>query len=474
MDTSQRPAMGHVFYPNIGFLSAAATAGIALLAVSATPAGAFLFNTQRQSAPMPEVSQPSMVRPARPAPTATAARAKEKEKEKPAENADLSAKAKEPLHIMISIDKQQLTLYSGTHPIAHTRVSTGTPGHPTPTGVFSVIQKDRWHRSNLYGDAPMFYMQRITWSGVAMHQGVVPNHPASHGCIRLPEAFAKQLWGTTKLGVRVIITRGEAAPAPFSHARLFTLKREPLEAKREAPATDGSADLVKAASQAFARSQAFSKTDVTTTDTFKLSDPAFDPARAPMLHKPADIVATDMVKSAYNAFELRRVKPAQRAAAAIAPRTDDFSVERPLKPGPIAVFISRKEGKLFVRKGFAPVFDVPVTIAQPDQPLGTHVYTALAVNEDNATLRWTVVTVPNNTAAAAKKPQAGKKGEPVVAAAPAMPPSTAAGALDRITIPEEALDRISELMSAGASLVISDQGLGGETGNGTDFIVVTR
>ena len=471
MHTSQRPAMGHV-YSNIGFLSAAATAGIALLAVSATPAGAFWFNNSSQPVAMPGYSQPSMVRPARPAPAATAAR-REKEKEKPAadENADLSAKAKEPLHIMISIDKQQLTLYSGTHPIAHTRVSTGTPSHPTPTGVFSVIQKDRWHRSNLYGDAPMFYMQRITWSGVAMHQGVVPNHPASHGCIRLPEAFAKQLWGTSKLGARVIITRGEAAPAPFSHARLFTLKREPLEAKREAPATDGSADLVKAASQAFARSQAFSKTDVTTTDTFKLSDPAFDPARAPLLHKPADIVATDVVKSAYNAFELRRVKPAQRAAAT-APTTTDATVERPLKPGPIAVFISRKEGKLFVRKGFAPVFDVPVTIAQPDQPLGTHVYTALAVNEDNATLRWTVVTVPNNIAPA-KKPQAGRKGEPVVAA-PSLPPSTASGALDRVTIPEEALDRIAELMSPGASLVISDQGLGGETGNGTDFIVLTR
>jgi hypothetical protein len=136
------------------------------------------------------------------------------------------------------------------------------------------------------------------------------------------------------------------------------------------------------------------------------------------------------------------------------------------------VFISRKEGKLFVRKGFAPVFDVPVTIAQPDQPLGTHVYTALAVNEDNATLRWTVVTVPNNIAPA-KKPQAGRKGEPVVAA-PSLPPSTASGALDRVTIPEEALDRIAELMSPGASLVISDQGLGGETGNGTDFIVLTR
>ena len=126
-----------------------------------------------------------------------------------------------------------MTLYSDGQPIAHSRVSTGTPSHPTPTGVFSVIQKDRWHRSNLYDDAPMFYMQRITWSGVAMHQGIVPNHPASHGCIRLPEAFAKQLWGVTRLGVRVIVTRGEVTPAPISNARLFTLKREPIEPRRQ-------------------------------------------------------------------------------------------------------------------------------------------------------------------------------------------------------------------------------------------------
>ena len=80
----------------------------------------------------------------------------------------------------------------------------------------------------------MYFMQRITWSGVAMHQGIVPNHPASHGCIRLPEAFARQLWGVTKLGARVIVARGEVAPVAISHARLFTLKREPLEAKQRA------------------------------------------------------------------------------------------------------------------------------------------------------------------------------------------------------------------------------------------------
>ncbi len=113
---------------------------------------------------------------------------------------EILAKGKGPWSVLISIDKQQLTLYSGDQPVAHSKVSTGTASHPTPTGVFSIIQRNRWHRSNLYGNAPMWFMQRITWSGVAMHQGVVPGYPASHGCIRLPEAFARQLWGITQHG----------------------------------------------------------------------------------------------------------------------------------------------------------------------------------------------------------------------------------------------------------------------------------
>src|SRR5215813_13581011 len=111
------------------------------------------------------------------------------------------------LSIVITNEKQRLTLYSDGEPIAHSRVSTVVPGHPTPTGVFSIIQKDRWHRYNIYYNAQMYFMQRITWSGVAMHEGVVPNSPASHGCIRLPGAFARQMWGITRLGVRVIVAR---------------------------------------------------------------------------------------------------------------------------------------------------------------------------------------------------------------------------------------------------------------------------
>ena len=86
------------------------------------------------------------------------------------------------------------------------------PGHPTPIGLFSVIGKERWHHSNIYCGAPMPFMQRITWSGVAMHSGVVPGYPASHGCIRLPAAFAPQLWGMTKMGARVVVARRETIP----------------------------------------------------------------------------------------------------------------------------------------------------------------------------------------------------------------------------------------------------------------------
>ena len=124
-----------------------------------------------------------------------------------------------PLHIVISIKQQRLTLYANGQPFAHSPVSTGVPGHPTPQGVFSVIQKNLHHRSNIYSAAPMPYMQRITWSGVAMHQGMVPGYPASHGCIRLPREFAQRLWGITRVGARVIIAQDDVVAQRRSRMR---------------------------------------------------------------------------------------------------------------------------------------------------------------------------------------------------------------------------------------------------------------
>src|SRR5262249_44437344 len=98
-------------------------------------------------------------------------------------------------------------------------------------------QKQRWHQSNIYSGAPMPYMQRITWSGIALHAGVVPGHPASHGCIRLPAGFAVRLWGMTRLGARVIITRGNVTPYVIDHPRLAGLVKPPDPAPAPPPVT---------------------------------------------------------------------------------------------------------------------------------------------------------------------------------------------------------------------------------------------
>src|SRR5262249_19072336 len=134
-----------------------------------------------------------------------------------------------PLVIAVSIGTQRVKIYDANGFFAEAPVSTGMPGHPTPTGVFSVIEKDRYHHSNIYSGEPMPFMQRITWSGVAMHAGVLPGYPASHGCIRMPESFAIKMWGWTKMGARVIVTPGElSTPVSFAHPLLPAMKVVPV------------------------------------------------------------------------------------------------------------------------------------------------------------------------------------------------------------------------------------------------------
>src|ERR1700733_6565538 len=141
-----------------------------------------------------------------------------------AKNARPEDDPKGPLQIIISIADQRVSLFDNGALIARSPVSTGTQGHPTPLGVFSVISKQRWHRSNIYSAAPMPYMQRITWSGIALHAGVVPGHPASHGCIRLKNDFAVRLWHLTKRGTRVIIAHGDVQPVEITNPHLFQPK----------------------------------------------------------------------------------------------------------------------------------------------------------------------------------------------------------------------------------------------------------
>jgi L,D-transpeptidase catalytic domain len=144
-----------------------------------------------------------------------------------------SAKPQGPLIIAISIEKQTVKIYDDNGFFAEAPVSTGMKGHPTPMGVFSIIQKHKLHHSNIYSGAPMPYMQRITWSGVAMHAGVLPGYPASHGCIRMPLAFAVKMWNWTKMGARVVVTPGEIKPTSFSHPLLVAQKVVPQPAAPE-------------------------------------------------------------------------------------------------------------------------------------------------------------------------------------------------------------------------------------------------
>ena len=117
-----------------------------------------------------------------------------------------------PVTVIVSLKTQKAYAYRNGVVIGVSTVSTGTRGHATPTGVFTVLQKDADHVSNLYKDAAMPFMQRLTWGGIAMHAGNLPGYPASHGCIRLPMAFAKLLFGITRMGVTVVITQDALVP----------------------------------------------------------------------------------------------------------------------------------------------------------------------------------------------------------------------------------------------------------------------
>jgi hypothetical protein len=117
-----------------------------------------------------------------------------------------------PVLLVVNTKTQRATVYRNGIPIAATTVSTGRPGYRTPSGVFTILQKHVEHYSSKYDNAPMPYMQRLTWSGIALHAGKLPGYPASHGCIRLPAGFAKLLFGVTKLGMTVVVTDQASIP----------------------------------------------------------------------------------------------------------------------------------------------------------------------------------------------------------------------------------------------------------------------
>ncbi len=467
-----------------------------------------------------------------------------------------AGKPQGPLIIAISIQKQNLKIYDAKGFFAETPISTGMPGHPTPMGVFSVIQKHKLHHSNIYSGAPMPYMQRITWSGVAMHAGVLPGYPASHGCIRMPMAFAVKMWGWTRMGARVVVTPGEMTPADFSHPLLMaqrvapqpTVANEPspdaasaaslelrptvghdggvkpvmseppaapltqtADARAALPAQNAPVTMTDAtSSEAAAPGETASsdhkpvetksseaaaaeiKSAVTgvTTQTSGDAVRTEGPAKDARTEAPKADTASSREKPDQNVKAVTDVRPAAPdvkndqprldAEKAAVSKPDPAIVAPPKRSGQIAAFVSRKDSKLYVRQNFSPLFEVPVTIAPSDRPLGTHVFTAQVDKNDANVLHWSVVSLPaparyaeprdEDERASRRRKIAGAAQNKAIPA-----PNSPAEALDRLTIPPDAMAKISEALSTGGSIIVSDQGISsGETGAGTDFIVSLR
>jgi hypothetical protein len=394
--------------------------------------------------------------------------------------------AGEPIMAIVSIQSQQVTFYDADGWILRAPVSTGTTGRETPAGVFAVLEKDKDHHSSLYDDASMPNMQRITWNGLALHGGPLPGYAASHGCVRMPYGFAEELFDKTWIGMRVIISPNDAEPVEFSHPALFVPNREAIAAApakaealvREAAEAAETADEAKKAAASATHETASLTSSLRKLERLKTrtdaelayADKALAAAktdearaRAEDLKQKADARATELgtqldAGRADAKSKLDAAAAAKDAAKAAQTRKADAAkaaAEAKLALEPASMFISRATQKLYVRRNthkewpdggevFDATLETPVAIRNPEKPIGTHVFTAVARND--AGLRWTAVTIDNG--------------------------DNAKDALDRITIPQEVLDRIAPTALPRSSIVISDEPLSGETNYRTEFVAV--
>jgi hypothetical protein len=431
-----------------------------------------------------------------------------------------------PLLAVVGLDTQRVSIYdSAGRLLQRSPVSTGQTGYETPAGIFSVVQKKADHNSNLYEDGNMPFMQRITWTGIAMHGGALPGHPASHGCVRLPVDFARRLFDQTDVGMRVIIVPHDIALAEFDHPQLFrsnaagaelparpvnkssrttadalqglrsiasakeaeaaAAQRKASEARRAATRTSEAA--AAAAKAVRAAEGSHERADAQLTDAEKALDAArtgakpdaikrAETARDKAAARLADVskqLQTAKAQAQTKADAVQASEDEAKAAEAASDAAQDLATEAKRKTLPISVFVSRKTQRFYVRQGYLPVFEGPITIQNHDKPLGTYVFTAFG--DANERLRWGLISMyAEGKGKVAAEPVAGRSSAHKGEAREAIPADVAGAkaALDQIAMPLEAIQRITDVVLPGSSLIISDEGLSIETGKDTDFVVV--
>src|SRR5712671_1584879 len=407
--------------------------------------------------------------------------------------------AGEPIMAIVSIKSQKVTIYDADGWVLRAPVSSGTAGRETPAGVFSVVEKDKDHRSSLYDDAWMPHMLRITWNGIALHGGPLPGYAASHGCVRMPYDFARRLFGMTKLGMRVIVAPTDVAPVEIVHRALFPtqLRAGTVAAALAAEADEATSKADQARLAAVTASREAARATMRAAENLKLRAEAQLAAADRAVASAGSAEAREQVedakaKAAARAAELEaqwatakaELQPkfdavaSAREAAVMAETARVVAAEAARKAvldlQPVSVFISRKTQRLYVRQAFQSILESPVAIRDADRPIGTHVFTAIERADSDVDMRWSAVSLNGGHAdAGSDRPHGatrGRRGQDVEPMA--TDPGGAKAALDRITIPQDALDRIAGIASPRSSLIISDEALSSETGKDTEFVVL--
>jgi hypothetical protein len=396
--------------------------------------------------------------------------------------------AGEPIMAIVSLGAQRITVYDANGWIMRAPVSSGQKGRETPAGVFSILQKEAEHYSNIYDDAYMPHMQRLTWSGIALHGGVLPGYPASHGCIRMPYDFAERLFDGTRLGMRVIVAPTDVVPVAIDHPALFQPKTgldtvAVSAAAAEASEATRKADQARLVAVTASREAARAMMAIRTAEYLKLkaeeqlakANEQAEDVKAKVATTQVDKFASQLASAKAELQPKLDAATAARQSAVTAEAARVVAADTARKMArdfdPVSVFISRKTQHLYVRQAFQPILDIPVTIQDVDRPIGTHIFTALARTDAGRDLRWSVVSLlDRHTDSSRDKPHASAR-ERQIETIPADPVSSKE-ALDRIAIPQDTIDRIAEMVGPRSSLIISDEALGPETGDGTEFVVL--
>lgn len=330
----------------------------------------------------------------------------------------------ETLQVLISIKKQSMQVFSGQRQIGFSPISSGKPGKETPHGIFSVLRKHKFRWSNLYVREPMPFMQRLTWSGIALHAGELPGYPASHGCVRMPDEFAKQLFDLETSDRHVIIADTPATPVGVEHAGL--LKPASMVQTSKYATLTSQPPLRVLLTRLTGREKTLNGQKILNKLGFEAGTPDGYVGRKTWraihnFQKSAGLPANGVLNDAtYHAL-----------------RSSNGAEDYP-------------EGHLYVRQGYKPLFDIAIPLKNAEQPLGAHLLTLPEDHGDRSKPQWLSVSLEHETSRAGLD------------------------AFLRFTIPDDVRHRIEYRLGAHSSVAISDTGLGPETGKGTDFIVVTK